>query len=395
MKSKSLLIAGAVSLGVISQLQAQTRVHITGSTAFRTAAFDGISASFDASPVVQIAAYKANAALDPHSATFMTFDGNIGGAHYIVKCDWSGSEAGIKDAANGLSESFTADIGVGGVAAGTSSAAPPATVSTNVDVAFADNSQAASFTTTPVVGTDHKVGVIPFKWVKNAQTGSPADWARLTNVSDAELRVAFSGGTKLALLTGNSNDTKFVYVAGRDNSSGTRANTLACTRYGIKTFVDQISITGAAGAAVNNDLGNGGQSSGGTLAGMLDITGSATTLDTIQTALQGSNVTGWYAIGYLGVPDANTATNGGAVELTVDGVTESAATIQEGQYNFWGVEHIVTNPSLGLGSPQVNFASSLATRFTGPSSPLDGVIGINLSTMNATKASDLADPTHN
>jgi len=58
-----------------------------------------------------------------------------------------------------------------------------------------------------------------------------------------------------------------------------------------------------------------------------------------------------------------------------------------------GVEHIVTNPSLGAGSPQVAFATSLATRFTGASSPLDGVIGISLSTMNATKASDLADPT--
>jgi hypothetical protein len=395
MKSKSLLIAGAFSLGVITQLQAQTRIHITGSTAFRIAAYDGISASFDASPVVQIAAYSANAALDPHSASFMTFDGNIGGAHYIVKCHWSGSEAGIKDAATGATESFTQDIGSGGVTAGTFNTAPPATTSTNVDEAFSDTSQAVSFTRTPVVGTDNEIGVIPFKWVKNAQNGVPADWARLTNVSDAQMRVAFSGGTKLALLTGNSNDTKFVYICGRDNQSGTRANVLASTRYGVKTFVDQISITGPNGAPVNNDLGNGGQSSGGTVAAMMDITGSATNLDTIQTALAGTNVTGWYAVSYLGVPDANTAIAGGAVELTLDGVAESAATIQEGEYNYWGVEHIVTNPSLGLGSPQVAFASSLAARFTGPSSPLDGIIGINLSTMHASKASDLADPTHN
>jgi len=395
MKSKSLLIAGALSLGVITQLQAQTRVHITGSTAFRIAAYDGLVASFDASPAVSVAAYNANGALDPHSASFMTFDGNIGGAHYIVKCHWSGSEAGIKDAATGATESFTQDIGTGGVTAGTFNTAPPATTPTNVDVAFADNSQAASFTKTPVVGTDHTVGVIPFKWVKNAQNGTPADWLRLTNVTDHQLRVALAGGTKLALLTGNSNDTKFVYVAGRDNQSGTRANTLADTRYGIKTFVDQISITGPNGAPVNNDLGNAGQSSGGTLAGMMDITGSETNLDTIQTALQGTNVTGWYAIAYLGVPDANTAINGGAVELTVNGVPESPANIQEGKYSFWGVEHIVTNPSLGAGSPQVAFATSLATRFTGASSPLDGIIGISLSTMNATKASDLADPTHN
>jgi len=398
MKSKSFLIAGALSLGVITQLQAQTRVHITGSTAFRNAAYDAISAQFDAAPAVQIAAYSANAtSLEPHTASFMTFDGNIGGAHYIVKTHWSGSEAGIKDIATGKTETFTADIGTGGIVAGTFSAAPGTTVSTNVDVAFADNAQANSLTKTPLAGTNFLVGIVPFKWVKNAQSGSPAEWLRLTNVTDHQLRVALSGGTKLALMTGNTNDTKFVYVAGRDNQSGTRVNALADTRYGIKTSVDQITIAGPSGAPVNTDAGNSGQGSGGTLANSMGIVGSATNLDSIQTVLQGSNVFGWYALAYLGVADSVTAINAGAVEVSLDGVAESPAAIKEGQYSFFGVEQILTNPSLGA-SPQTTFAGSLANAFiqnTNVPIILDGTNGIALKDMHATKATDLSDPTHN
>jgi len=69
---------------------------------------------------VSIAAYNANGALDPHSASFMTFDGNIGGAHYIVKCHWSVPRLASKDAAPVQRKSFTQDIGTGGVTAGIS-----------------------------------------------------------------------------------------------------------------------------------------------------------------------------------------------------------------------------------------------------------------------------------
>src|SRR5262249_39107011 len=150
-------------------------------------------------------------------------------------------------------------------AAVTSTSTASATDVHTVDLALADASQAASKTKSPQL-TGSKVGIIPFIWVKNAQTGNPADWARLVNVTDPQLRVALSGGTKLALITGNPADSRYVYVSGRDNNSGTRVNALADTGYGIRTLVGQASIGGSSGAPTLGTLGNGGQSSGGTLA---------------------------------------------------------------------------------------------------------------------------------
>src|SRR5215469_4065877 len=99
MKFKFLIVTAALSLGVIGVASAQNRVYITGSTAFRPATYDAMVSIFDSAP--SIAAYKASTvgALDPHTAGQMLFDGNISGARYVIKCAWSGSEAGILDIA--------------------------------------------------------------------------------------------------------------------------------------------------------------------------------------------------------------------------------------------------------------------------------------------------------
>ena len=384
MKISSLLSVSALSLSVVGLANAQNRVYLTGSTAFRPATYDALVSIFDSAP--SIAAYKASTvgSLDPHTAGQMEFDGNISGARYIIKCAWSGSEAGVLDlATSGKTEAFIDDINVNGVAAITSTSTASATDNHSVDLALADNSQAASKTKTPQL-TGTKVGIIPFIWLKNAQTGTPADWARLVNVTHPQLRVALSGGTKLALITGNTADTKFVYVTGRDNNSGTRVNTLADTGYGIRTLVRQTIIGGSSGAPTLSSLSNNGQSSGGTLATTMTLTGSATAPDTINGG------TGWYAIAYVGMYDADVAIAGGAAGLTLNGVAESTTAIQEGQYSFWGQEWLYQNPTLSSAASTVN--TKLVTAIP---VHVDGTHEISLASMNASKSSDTADPTHN
>jgi len=82
MKSKSLLIAGALSLGVITPASSSDpgSHHGLDRLSHRRLRRPSLPRSMP-SPAVSIAAYNANGALDPHSASFMTFDGNIGGAH--------------------------------------------------------------------------------------------------------------------------------------------------------------------------------------------------------------------------------------------------------------------------------------------------------------------------
>lgn len=399
MKMNKLVVAGALSLGIASMAHAQNRVYLTGSTAFRPALYDALRNVFDASPAVQIAAYKCSASgtIDPHTAGQMEFKGNIGGAAYIIKCSWSGSEAGIQDLAKNTTEPFIDDIGVNGVQAINSTATASQTDSHTVDLAMADTSQTVSKTPTPAL-TGQTVGIVPFVWVKNAQghpyvSGTYPDYDRLVNVTHPQLRIALTGGAQLALFTGNPSDAgKYVYVSGRDNGSGTRVNTFCDTGYGVFTLPQQIIITGANGNPTiqGGNTTTTGQSSGGTLATTMSFSGSATAVDPI------SGNTGWYAIAYLGLYDADVALapgTGDCIALTLNGVAESTAAVTQGQYSFWGNEHIYQNAN-----PISAAASTVYTSLTSGgkiNAAVDGTHEIALSAMQASKTTDLADPTHN
>lgn len=401
MKINSLALAGALSLGVVGLAQAQNRVYITGSTAFRPGMYDAIRSLYDSTP--STAAYKCSTigTIDPHTAGQMEFDGNIGGARYIIKCAWSGSEAGILDLATAAkTEPFIDDIGVNGVAAITSTTTASQTDTHTVDLAMADNSQANSKTKTPAL-TGVTVGIVPFVWVKNAQghpytPGGPAyaDYDRLVNLTHPQIRVLLTGGSVMALLTGNSGDTnRYCYVSGRDNNSGTRVNAFADSGYGVTKTARQLIIGGANGSPTTGSaLSTSGQSSGGTLATTMTFSGSAAGPDGIQ----GSS-NGWFAVAYLGLYDADVAlapNTGDAVKLTLNGVTESAAAIIEGQYSFWGQEHIYQNGTFAISSAATTVYNALTT-----GGKIDGALDndhqIKLSAMHATKTTDLSDPTHN
>jgi hypothetical protein len=389
MKAKLLLMTGLASVALVGAANAANSVFITGSTAYRNAINKTINAMFDASPAVQVAEYGNSTTY--YKGTYLDFEGNIGGVAYIIKTHWSGSEAGVSDVATGASESFLDDIGSGSpaVVAGTFSGSPVAaqTFNSTVDIAMADNAQSFSKTKSPLL-TGAFVGIIPFAWDKNAQTASDQtanpDWGRIVNVTDAQARVLLTGGSLAALITGNSADvTHVVYVAGRDDGSGTRVNTFGDTGFGIRTVPTQVLIGGSSGAPTITATGQG-QSSGGTLAGTMDFTGSLSAADTINGG------TGWIALAYLGLSDAETAETGGAVRLSFNGVTESTAAIQEGQYSFWGNEFIYQKP--GIGANALTVYNKIVS---GVNAQTDGTHEISTATMDCTRQGPLSDPVHN
>ena len=253
MKIKKITLATLLGLGLVASASAVNFVYVTGSTAFRSAAFNGITNSFDAVPSV---ATRDGSAASGNNANWMLFHGNVGGVETWVNCHWSGSEDGVAGVAQPGSNP-TYYLKTDGTVAFTISSAVPGASETNStptvpDLAFTDSSQAVSLTKTPALvkmGTNAspsgKVGVVPFVWVKNKNTNPSNSWTHLTNMSDVGGRVALAGPNIAALFTGDPSDTnQFVYAVGRNNRSGTRVDTLAATRYGITVPVDQFNVGG-------------------------------------------------------------------------------------------------------------------------------------------------------
>lgn len=415
MKLRSLVTLSALTLGFAGMTQAATTnfVYFTGSTAFRGAIFDALATNTFDAPGPSIVATKCSGvgSLDPHTAGQMVFSGNISAAPFVVKCAWSGSEAGIGD--------LTAAVGAGlesFVATGTAGQTNTTTLATpdshTVDLAMADTDQGVSLTQTPILTGDH-VGEIPFVFVKNAQTNGttlttpPAEWLALQNVTAAEMRVLLTGGSPLALLTGNPAHTNFVYVAGRDNQSGTFVNTMLDTEFGLVNDPSQIEIASSGGyASINppnllSGPGKGveGQNSGGTLSVSMTLCGSATNTDPIAVG-NGLSTSGWYAIAYLGVPDALVcegiqgpvvAPNGQAIQLTWEGNAESPANVENGTYSFFGNEWMYESAH--------NLSSGGSTIFTKLEASVpqacDNNLYISLTAMKCVKQNSASDPAHN
>jgi hypothetical protein len=414
MKLNKTLLVAALSLGLAGAANAAcstataTHIYITGSTAFRGATIKAIEACL--SPGFNYAAYKESASFAPYvtarqTAGYINYYGNLAadGACVVIKCAWSGSEAGYQDVVKCTTqkEGFMDDtIGGFGVANIDSTAAVPNTSDSHaVDIAMSDTSQPFSkpASRSPVIANICKAGIIPFVWVKNAQTAADisanADYNDLVNVTHPQLRVAIQTGSKLSLFTGKPDQNKYVYVAGRDNNSGTRANALLDLGYPVTQPVGQTIIGGATGAPTLGALGNGGQSSGGTLGNTLLITGSAAAADSINGG------TGWYAIAYMGKADALTreaqylpSGTPPLVELTLNGVAETDANIEEGQYSFWGQEYCALANCDTLASEAGVLWTALCAKF--PTSTTAG-LEIPITAMHATKTPDSADPVHN
>ncbi|HEX4265942.1 MAG TPA: hypothetical protein VH597_16530 [Verrucomicrobiae bacterium] len=338
MKINRTILATVLGLSVAGASQAGT-VYLTGSTAARGTvqlALNTAGIVFQSAPT--FTGYEGD--------NYMGFVGNdLSGNPLTVKCHWSGSEAGIKDVALAQSSSFIADSALN--ASENGSAEPAATETATVDLGMADNAQSFSRTKTPVVNTNAQVGVITFAWVRNNGL-----WQG-TNVSSSQIKQALAGFAPRSVFSGNPADKNdYVYVSGRDFSSGTRVNAYGDTGFGILTPPSQIEIDTASGnlksdtdinGAAGVFFGDIGWPSGGTLANTLGVSTSGK--DDSQAL--GDGTTGYSVIAYLSRGDANTAITAGGKECTYNGVSFSRNGIIEGNYTFWGYEFIFQRSGAG------------------------------------------------
>ena len=327
-------MAGSLALAAATQMaSADVTVRITGSTAFRAATQTAISHIFSS-----LAGYTTDTG-NLTSANYAIFKGTVAGVSgtTIIKCDWSGAVAGVRDVSQGNAINYYPDSTAVAVAPGNTLAISGNSVSEVPDLAMTDNLQASTPYTSPVLSGGGVVGIVPFAWV--ASTSAPAD---LTNITPQLARALFKGGlVSAALFTNNNAEASdqvggsYVYAMGRDPLSGTRLNAVAEPGIGLTTLLNQyagattgtsagvvsftsIALTGSD--AVYGAVGNNGQGSGGTLADQMRyVTTSAADNTNSLPAAPLSFIT------YLGETDSYRAVAGVGSSINVSATTTNNA----------------------------------------------------------------------
>lgn len=430
MKPRSTILCALIALGAFSRASADNVVYLTGSTAFRSTVWTALHNNsgtnsggvFDAGTVTE-----AEFGSSQSGANYMLFHGNINGTPTYIDCAWSGSEAGIASAANVTIQNTDRDgnpialagspetwvkadgtIPMTGLQGSAPSGSQLESSSHGADLAQADTSQAVSLTpyvanTSTALSDFGTEGIVTFTWAKNVNTTPTQAWLDLTNVTIPQAYEEISQGYQVpAFFTGKSTETnEYVYLIGRNKGSGTRANTLADTGYGTTKTVTQFSIgegieEAATGTQVLDYESNNGYESGGGVATALGIDGSCQTADPFFPTHPD-----YFAMGYLGCSDA--VSHGLAVTpnwLTLDGVLESNGSIEQGQYSFWGHEHLYGKENISGfqaadGQVLFNAVQNTLTSLAYGSIATNHDPGIALKYMQASKASDVAFPTHN
>ena len=401
MKLNKFLLTSALGLAMTSLTQAGN-VYISGSTAMRNVVYNTLVASgavFTTVPAVTV--YHGSVG-SPQKATYMAFYGTLvgGSTPTTLYTSWSGSEAGILNAASNNVSAFWPNYIGDGVAINTTlgtiqdnSASDPATFSAHPsDLAMGDNDQPFSRTKTPVLTTKAEVGVITFEWLRNHGQWYGSSYP--TNITESQIRQAMGSFCKLAVFTGNSADVNnYVYVSGRNNGSGTRVNAFGTSGWGIFTSPKQIMMDTSGNMQDLSGDGSGvyagdyGFESGGDLSKTLGADTSAKP-DLVHSK------TGFSVIAYAGVSDANTAIGLGAEALMLDGVQFTPANVIEGRYTYWGNEYIFAANSVTSGT-EAKSIFDLLSASTGIPTYCDGVTAINLNNMHCTRQGPTSDPAHN
>jgi hypothetical protein len=383
MKSNKFITSALVALGIVSLAgvaQANTVIYLTGSTAARALIFTAATTPGQiftgGGTVVSSGSNTGN------GANTIVYEGTMAGITGTVDldCSFTGSEAGIAAVAGQVVKQTvnTSATPISGIAPNsnvnlpgiptsflvgpgwtTSSTLPIAGDGRGVstpDLTMADTSQAVSQTsaaTFPLVDYGI-VGIVPFTIMKGYQSAPDAAYTDLVNVTTAELNQNLSAGDLYNAnnYTGVAADSSDgVAIVGRNLGSGTRANSLLAFNYGINTAVDQfafnvtytaagvLTFNGSYGPAANNVLWetvNDGFDSGGNVQKELNVDGS------------GQSVV---LLGYLGTSDAFAALGGSAgtfpanagsaIPLPYNGVYEGDTAVIEGNYPYWGEEHLL------------------------------------------------------
>lgn len=369
MKSNILLSGIAAALFAVTA-QADVTIDITGANAFRAAATNTVIASFGAG--ITGIAHNGTAAGGWTGATQSIYRGSYPGIAGVttIRCTFTGSVEGIRDLAVPqtqvflTSAAFTQGTAGGpnerfGVPAGSSTAFPK--------FAFSDVYPTSSPYDVSNI-TDSTPGVVVFCMVANE--GAPAG---LSNVNSQQFRALMGAGfLPLRVFTGVATDTTLVYATGRYDLSGTRTTYLAESGYGFTNAVNQWKPTVVSGAITtlqrwptgdgtnassvwNGDIaGNGGFSSGGTLATAI----GATSASVQRKQANGTNIGApvpLFIVSATSLSDALTGVAAGGKALAYNGVgitpanplsAADKAKVTEGAYTLWGYEHLMYAGSL-------------------------------------------------
>jgi len=384
-----------VALGIVSMAgvaQANTYIYLTGSTAARAAVFGALQTSGD----VFSGASTEESTGATNGATDFVFEGNITGVGTVdIICHWTGSEAGIAAVAGqtitqpdtaGIPGSSAGNFNLPGVPpvflvgpadGGSWTATAPLTSDnggrgiTTPDLSMADTSQAVSLTpqssfhlnanwksssfNNTAAAQIGEVAVVPFTFMEGFD-GSPS----ISNITTAEANQLINGENPASLITGNTADSGTeVALVGRNKGSGTRVNELLNIGHGVTTAVDQWAFNVSYSANVLTfggtytsgqtlqEIVNDGFDSGSSVAKVLEVNETSATDGSSPVAL----------LGVVGISDAGTAHtgtsgtgSGAATFLTYNGVYEGDQSVIQGDYTYWGTEHLLG--SVGItGSP--------------------------------------------
>jgi len=407
MKSfKKLLTAGFLAIALAGTAHAQTKIYITGSTAFRSATHNAIASTLSGT----VTTASDNASLTSANAVTYT-GGNIGGTAVTIKTSWSGSAAGIQTVAGSLNVRFLVDGATGTANLDPRNVANPAEV-TVPDISMADNYQTSTLFRNTFLGVPYEnlsttiVGVVTFRWI--ASNGFPSGQTMTTQLAQYLLG---SGAIPVALFTNNTADeTVIAYATGRDPDSGTRITAFAESGVGALSTVKQWKpLTFSNGLGTNDvvqtmdlypiqtingvstgSVGNSGESSGSSLRAFTNKTLAAGAYDPF-----GDGYTGGFFVTYMGTSDATNVLGAAikpAVSLKYNGVDFSTDAVKNGHYTFWGYQHLMHRSSLGngtTGGPAVKgtFATNLKNTILATSGATLSP-NVKLSEMKVSRSSD-------
>jgi len=315
MKLNKILMPVAAGSLLASTALAQVDMTITGSTAFRSIAFDRVQSLFDAG-------YTTAGDLSIGPGTYQGTMSNaipaLGSQTVTLRLSFSGSGAGMLAVDNSTP---VPTVNPGG---GNANKVP--------DLAFSDVFPESA---TPTInGGDFDqsiVGVIPFVYVvNNGLTGITT----ITREQAVLLMTASGPGGMPATFLGGSSGSP-VFLTGRDSGSGTRI-----------TIHKDIGFSGSPtlwGLSGGNLVITNGYSSGGNERVVIAAT---------------NNV-----IGYLGLADA-AAIASTAHAIAYEGVTYSASSVQNGNYPLWGYEHLVNRTSMDSDANKIAVRNKLVAAIT-------------------------------
>lgn len=300
---------------------AQVDITLTGSTAFRSIAFDRVAALYDSGVVT-----RGDMGNGPgtYYGTMSNAIPSLGAAPVAVRLSFSGSGSGMLAVKNG-----TPLATIDPITGNSSNKAP--------DLAFSDVFPESA--SPPIAGSSFDqsiVGVIPFVWIRNNAMSSINNMTREQGVLLMTASGTIGGlpGMPQSYLGGGSSDP--IYLTGRDSGSGTRI-----TAQKVLGFTGTPTLWGIS-ATDGSLVQTNGYSSGGSMRAVIQAK---------------TNV-----IGYLGLADA-AAISASASPIAYEGVTCSPAAVQSGQYPFWGYEHLVNNKN-ALSANQAAIRNKLITYIT-------------------------------